>query len=67
MCPIVWSLCLQKEMNEVKEKCDSLEKENVQLKRFQENCMFILETRNCDAGKHETQSVFPALWEVCRV
>ncbi|XP_078247748.1 small kinetochore-associated protein isoform X2 [Pogona vitticeps] len=41
---------IQKEMKEVKEKSDSLEKENEQLKRFQENCMLILETRNCDAG-----------------
>ncbi|KAJ7344855.1 hypothetical protein JRQ81_000805 [Phrynocephalus forsythii] len=41
---------IQDEMKEVKEKCDTLEKENEKLKRFQESCMLILETRNCDAG-----------------
>ncbi|XP_007429067.1 small kinetochore-associated protein isoform X1 [Python bivittatus] len=39
---------MQKDMKDMKELCDSLEKENDKLKKFQESCLLILETRNCD-------------------
>ncbi|XP_062974943.1 small kinetochore-associated protein [Elgaria multicarinata webbii] len=39
---------MQNDMKDMKEQCDSLEKENQLLKKFQESCMLILETRNCD-------------------
>ncbi|XP_042328590.1 small kinetochore-associated protein-like isoform X2 [Sceloporus undulatus] len=42
---------IQKEIKEMKEHNDSLEKENQKLKRFQESCMLVLETRNCDPGE----------------
>ncbi|XP_061467435.1 small kinetochore-associated protein-like isoform X5 [Rhineura floridana] len=38
---------MQKDMKEMKEQFDSLEQENQKLKKFQERCMLILETRNC--------------------
>ncbi|KAM3850908.1 small kinetochore-associated protein [Vipera latastei] len=39
---------MQKDVKEMRELCDSLEKENDKLKKFQENCLLILEARNCD-------------------
>ncbi|KAH0620593.1 hypothetical protein JD844_021229 [Phrynosoma platyrhinos] len=42
---------IQKEMKEMKEHNDSLEKENQKLRRFQESCMLVLETKNCDSGE----------------
>ncbi|XP_033001085.1 small kinetochore-associated protein-like [Lacerta agilis] len=38
----------EKDLKNVKEQCDSLEKENQKLKKFQESCMLILAARNCD-------------------
>ncbi|XP_063149521.1 small kinetochore-associated protein-like [Candoia aspera] len=39
---------MQKDMKDMKELCDRLEKENDKLKKFQESCLLILEARNCD-------------------
>ncbi|XP_060616325.2 small kinetochore-associated protein [Anolis sagrei] len=44
---------VQKEIKEMKEQYSSLEKENQALKRFQESCVLILETRNCDSVAEE--------------
>nr|XP_003224828.1 PREDICTED: small kinetochore-associated protein [Anolis carolinensis] len=44
---------VQKEMKEMKEQYSNLEKENQALKRFQESCMLILESRNCDSVAEE--------------
>ncbi|XP_013916726.1 PREDICTED: small kinetochore-associated protein-like [Thamnophis sirtalis] len=39
---------MQKDMTDMKNLCDSLQKENEKLKKFQESCLLILETKNWD-------------------